>query len=93
MVKKFGEDNNNVGVSQKKKKRSKRFMEGTAHNPHMSSSNNKDKSDLNFINADKRVHYGSGHMSDYHSSIQDSKKRFGDKRVGGSLKSANTRVF
>jgi hypothetical protein len=80
------------------KKDSKKFMEKVAHNPHMHhhSSHPKTRS-AEYIGSDKRVHYGSGFMSDYHSSIKDARKRLENRQTihtkkGGSM-TQDTRVF
>jgi hypothetical protein len=73
-------------------KKMKKFMEGVSHNPHMHAHGS------GRVVAHQRTHYGSGHMSDYHSSIKDMKSRLEkreSKKSGGHMPnlSATARVF
>ena len=55
-------------------------MEGVAHNPMFAKKVGVPRHvGLEFVNADKRMHYGSGFTSDYHSAIHHAKKRLTEK--------------
>ena len=60
----------------------KKFMEKVAHNPHLHKSSDHPHSIAHhYIGSDKRTHYGSGFMSDYHSSIKDARKRLSNPQT------------
>jgi hypothetical protein len=76
-------------------------MEAVAHNPSFAHKVGVPKHvGKHFIDMDKRVHYGSGFMTDFHSSIKDARKRLTNPHVqhahkinGAGVEMNATRVF